>query len=345
MRLRRRMPEPTATEAETPQVVPTGSLRRLKPSEVIPSRNNPRHLFDPEPLRELKESIRQHGVLVPITVYQPKGQSTYSILDGERRHRCCVELEREGIKLDIPANVVDPPDKLAGLLYMFNIHNFREGWELMPTALGLQVIMEDRGETDNKALSVLTRLSDSQITRCKILLSFDPRFQQMSLDPDPTKRIPPNFWIEAYPVIELCSTELPDLIDQYGRDGIIDRLVEKYRAGAIKSVIHFRRIMEAYGEDEKREEVLQKLREYVTDIQLDTKKAFDGFVEESRRIRTAVESCSDFLKQVRRLKVEYVVERNDLTKALEEVRDYVEGLLQKLSGGDAPTDELEEDNS
>jgi ParB/RepB/Spo0J family partition protein len=232
-------------------IVPGGELLKLRPSEIIPSKNNPRHLFDREPLDSLKKSIREHGVLVPITVYQPKGQKAYSILDGQRRHVCCIELEAEGLLVTIPANVVEPPTKIAALLYMFSIHNFREQWELMPTALALNTVMEELKENDSKVISKLTGLSEPQIQRCKILLQFPDRFQQLSLDPDPKVRIPSNFWIEAYPVLNLCEDKLKDLVQELGRDGIIDQLVRKYRAKKIKSVLHFRRIMEAYevGDD------------------------------------------------------------------------------------------------
>src|SRR5260370_5141236 len=186
------MPTLRPTQPEVPQIVPTGQLRHLTTKQVIPSTNNPRHLFDPDQLLELKKNIGEHGVLVPITVYQAKGQAKFSILDGERRYRCVRELiaegrgEKDGQPLKLPANVVEPPTKVAGLLYMFSIHNFREGWELMPTARSLQIVMEELGERDNKKLEKLTGLSERQIERCKTLLTFPERFQQLSLDPEPT---------------------------------------------------------------------------------------------------------------------------------------------------------------
>ena len=106
----------TPSEPEVATVVPHGSLRRLKPADIKPSMTNPRLLFDPGPLAELRENIRQNGVLVPITVYEVKGQKKYAILDGERRYRCCVELKEEGLDVTIPANVIDPPNKIAGTL-------------------------------------------------------------------------------------------------------------------------------------------------------------------------------------------------------------------------------------
>jgi ParB/RepB/Spo0J family partition protein len=327
-------------------VVPQGLLRKLRVAEIKPSATNPRHLFDRAPLNELKENIRQHGVLVPITVYELKGQKKYAILDGERRFRCCVELQDEGLDITIPANIVEPPDLIAGILYMFSIHNFRESWELMPTALSLKVVMDILEEKDTRKLSKLTGLSEPQIERCKILLSFPKKFQNLSLDPDPSTRIPSNFWIEASPVLDLCEKELPDLTKKFGRDGLTDFLVEKYRYKSIKSVIHLRRILEAYDiqpkdnylpNHEAQSGVIKRLETYMTNVQMETRKAFDEFVVDNRRIQNSIKACDDFIVQLERAKLEHVVEnKDDLTFALRNVKKYVDDLLQKLEGSDQP---------
>src|SRR5216684_5421218 len=106
------MPTLKPLQPPIPQIVPAGELRHLTPEEIKPSSNNPRHLFDADQLLELKKNIAEHGVLVPITVYQAKGQAKFSILDGERRYRCVRELAKEGRAgkdgepLKLPANVV-----------------------------------------------------------------------------------------------------------------------------------------------------------------------------------------------------------------------------------------------
>lgn len=332
------------------QVVPRSTLKKLKASQVMRSEDNPRGLFDPEPLKDLKDNIRLHGVLVPITVYQLKGQEKFRILDGERRHKCCVELEAEGHSVTIPANVVEPPDKLARLLYMFSIHNFREQWQLMPAALGLKMVMKELGEVDPKKLSNLTGLSGPQVDRCLVLLTYDERFQKMSLDPDPTTRIPSNFWIEAKPVIDIAELEFPDLTKDGGRDAITERLVAKYRAKSIKSVIHFRRIIEALensAENDDRADVLKVLRRYLEDETLETRRAFDRFVMEDRKIRDTVEACETFAKAIQKVKVEHIVEREAVLEALESTRKFLEELISKIEGSDAPPpsqDELELEN-
>lgn len=338
-----------------PQVIQSGLLKRLTPEDIKPSPDNPRRLFDRGDLDDLKKNIAEHGVLVPITVFQLKGQTKYSILDGERRFRCVVELNQEshdtGKIYDLPANVVEPPTKIAGLLYMFSIHNFREAWELMPTALGLKVVMEDLGERDNKRLSKLTGLSEIQIERCKILLEIPEKFQQMSLDPDPKTRVPSNFWIEAYPVLNKIEQQLPDLAKRLGRDKITEKLVEKYRAKKIRSVIHFRRVMEALdlaqGDSARETLVLRRLEQFVLKPDLDTKSAFDEFIIDRKRIQTAVNLCEQFIAQLQQLRLSNTSEaadRRSLVNALSEVRSYCKSLVQHLRASEDPETTDREDN-
>jgi ParB family transcriptional regulator, chromosome partitioning protein len=342
------MPSLNPTKTAVPQIVPAGLLLQLSIDEVKPSSNNPRHLFDPDQLDELKKNIAEHGVLVPIVVYQAKGQSKFSILDGERRFRCVRDLVNEGRAgkdgepLKLPANVVEPPTKIAGLLYMFNIHNYREGWELMPTALSLKFVMEDIGTEDNKALVKLTGLSDAQIERCKKLLRFPERFQELSLDPDPKTRIPSNFWIEALPVIDL-AVETSETVRALGRDRATDKLVEKYRDKKIKSVIHFRKIMESYEitEDDppSRAKVLRRVEEFFLRPNLETRDAFDEFVVDKKRVLSALAACEGFLAELQRFRLTYTSndeERKSLRIALRQVQVYCESLWNALEGRDDP---------
>ncbi len=334
------MAQTVAAPKSEATVIPSGTPVTLHIEDIIPSRNNPRHLFDRAQLDSLKKNIREHGVLVPLTIYRPKGQKKYSILDGERRYRCCVELEEEGRRVDIPAidtpaNVVAPPSKIAGILYMFSIHNFREQWELMPTALALKTVIETLKESDPIALNRFTGLSGPQIERCKILLTYPEKYQQMSLDVDPKTRIPSNFWIELYPVLGLVQAQLPELVQKHTLNGIIDLLVQKYRARRIKSVIHFRRIMEAYDvAEEQRAKVLDRLKSYIEDVDLETRSLFDEFVVDQRRIRNAIDACHEFIRELRRLKIDYTLDRDELRRALEEVKHFAEESIAKLEGSD-----------
>lgn len=324
-------------------VIPRGELIYLGVDELRPSPHNPRKLFDPEPLAALKKSIQEHGVLVPLTVFSLPGQDIYAIVDGERRYKCCSDLCKEGVDIRIPANVVAPPDPMASLIYMFNIHQFRQQWELMPTALALKAVIEELEIDDQQELTELTGLSDPQVERCKIILSFPDRYQELSMEHDPQARIPSNFWVELYPVLGLVENLLPGLIKEEGRDGVTDRLIDKYRDKRIKSVIHFRRILEAYDVQENEEGVevvADKLREYILSPEMETRDTFDGFILDSRRVQKATQAADRFLNDLQKAKIDHAIDyKDELIKKLMNVRQFIGDLLAKLEGEDPPQEE------
>ena len=98
--------------------------------------------------------------------------------------------------------------------------------------------MDKLGVVDNLTLNKLTGLSEPQIERCKKLLAFPERFQNLSLDLNPKTRIPSNFWIEALPVLDLAMEKAAN-VKKLGRDAATDKLVDKYRDKKIKSVHSF----------------------------------------------------------------------------------------------------------
>jgi ParB family chromosome partitioning protein len=58
----------------------------LSPEKLVPNPGQPRKFFDEEGLRELADSIREHGIIQPIIV-EDAGNGNYVIVAGERRTR------------------------------------------------------------------------------------------------------------------------------------------------------------------------------------------------------------------------------------------------------------------
>ena len=54
----------------------------LRLSEIEPNKDQPRIHFDEEALQELSDSIREHGVISPITL-RKNDDGTYMIIAGE----------------------------------------------------------------------------------------------------------------------------------------------------------------------------------------------------------------------------------------------------------------------
>jgi len=63
----------------------------LSPDDIAPNPSQPRCRFDPDGLSELAASIREHGVLQPLTVRRADGGG-YELVSGERRLRASRQI-------------------------------------------------------------------------------------------------------------------------------------------------------------------------------------------------------------------------------------------------------------
>ena len=122
-----------------------GGSVTLPISQVEPGLNQPRKHFDEEALAELAESIRQHGVLQPLTVRR-LSSGYYQIIAGERRWRA----SRLAELTEIPVVVIEADDKKAMELAL--IENLqRQDLNPVEEALGYQTLMEEYGLTQEQA--------------------------------------------------------------------------------------------------------------------------------------------------------------------------------------------------
>ncbi len=222
-------PESGPRSPSRPASVPTNSLR--------PNPHNPRMLFDELPLKTLENSIKKVGILVPLTVYRAKGSDKYTILDGQRRWICAQRLNLA----EVPINEVAEPSIAQNIVTMFQIHKLRKDWELMPTALKLGVLMDELKEKRDKQLAELTGLDVAVVSRCKKLLSYPRRYQNMMLFSDPEDRIKADFFIELYPVLH---DRLVRSSNWFNQNHVIDRFLFKYenKLSGFKAITDFRKI-------------------------------------------------------------------------------------------------------
>ena len=158
-------------------------VKTLPTDKLRANPHNPRKLFDRADLHVLRESIERVGILVPLTVYKERSSGHYVILDGQRRWMCAQEV---GLR-KIPVNEVAEPTLVQNIVTMFQIHKLRKDWELMPTALKLELLMRELGETMEKRLAELTGLDVAVVVRCKKLLSYNKRFQDTCWTRIPTR--------------------------------------------------------------------------------------------------------------------------------------------------------------
>jgi hypothetical protein len=235
----------------------------------------------------------------------------------------------------IPANIVDPPTPEANMLYMFHVHNLRDQWELMPTALSLQIIVKELGETDDAKLAELTKLSEPNVKRCKILLTFPKRYQEMMLHPNPDERLKANLFIEMHPVLDFYEGLGTRACGGRSRHELVDLFIQKYRDGLIPSVIHFRKILNARdlleGTD-RWDEVKNAATRFVAEPKSKIKTLFDPLTAEEQQARNVTELCKGFVGSLQKLKLEHTTKRRGVVAALQVVQKEVQKLLNSLAG-------------
>ena len=122
-------------------------------SKIEPRADQPRTVFEQEKIDELSDSIREHGVLQPLTVRRMDG-GFYQIIAGERRWRAA---RASGLK-DVPARVIVADDKKAAQLAM--VENLqREDLNPIEEALGYRELVREFGMTQEE---VAKRMSKSR---------------------------------------------------------------------------------------------------------------------------------------------------------------------------------------
>ena len=122
----------------------SSSINEVELSKIFANPNQPRHSFDEEALNELSDSIREHGVISPITL-RKNDDGTYMIIAGERRFRAA---KQAGLTT-IPAYIRTAKDEqVMEWALIENIQ--REDLDAIEIALAYQRLMDDYNLTQEK---------------------------------------------------------------------------------------------------------------------------------------------------------------------------------------------------
>ena len=138
-------------------------LMNLKIDNIVTNSNQPRKYFDNEKMSELKDSIKNSGLLQPITV-RKISNGKYEIVAGERRYRACRELGMESIPV-IEMNVGDARGYELSVLE--NIQ--RENLNPIEEAESYLMLMEVYGYTQEKLSEKLGKTRSSVSNKMRIL--------------------------------------------------------------------------------------------------------------------------------------------------------------------------------
>ena len=145
-----------------------GGSVTLPLAQIQPGLDQPRKHFDQDSLAELADSIREHGILQPLTVRR-LSSGYYQIIAGERRWRAA---KLAGLT-EVPALIIEADDrKVMELALIENLQ--REDLNPVEEALGYETLIREYGLTQD---GVARRMGKSRpaVANALRLLTLPPR--------------------------------------------------------------------------------------------------------------------------------------------------------------------------
>jgi ParB/RepB/Spo0J family partition protein len=301
-------------------------VKSVRTDSLKPNPHNPRYLFDRADLDVLRESISKVGVLVPLTVYKESRSGDYVILDGQRRWICAQELKL----LNVPVNEVAEPTLVQNIVTMFQIHKLRKDWELMPTALKIDLLMTELKERNPNRIAKLTSMQPAVVVRCKKLLSYNLRYQDMMLDLNPAARVKADFFIELYPV---RMDRLVNTFDWYERDPFTDTMLWKYSNKVLRSVTEFRTIKQHISNAARARKISQiskRLREFTERRELTSDHLDIESAQVAATARKIQESASKLHQQIAAIEIEQFYGEESMWNTLAALAGNIRSKMRKL---------------
>lgn len=151
-------------------------LAKIPIQQINPNPYQPRSVFDPQALDELKKSILENGLIQPITVRRID-KDIYELISGERRLRACKDI---GIK-EVPAYIikVDTKEAMLALSLIENIQ--REKLNPIEIANAYKRLMEECNLSQEEIASKVGK-DRTTITNFIRLLKLPEKIQQSLIE-------------------------------------------------------------------------------------------------------------------------------------------------------------------
>ena len=138
-------------------------LRRIRISEIVRNPNQPRRYFDPEAIATLAESIRQYGVLNPLTVRRT-ANGGYELVAGERRLRAA----RVAGLTDVPCLLINADGEDSSVIAL--VENLqRRDLDYIEEAEGLQKLMQQYHLSQEQAARRIGKSQSAVANKLRIL--------------------------------------------------------------------------------------------------------------------------------------------------------------------------------
>ena len=145
----------------------TGRVVFLPAGRIRPNPAQPRKVFLEESLQELSESIRQHGVIQPLSVRRIG--NSYELIAGERRLRAA---KLAGLS-EIPCIVMTMDEKESAMAAM--VENLqRQDLDFIEEARGIAYLMDHWTMSQDQAAKIIGKSQSAVANKLRLLKHSDP---------------------------------------------------------------------------------------------------------------------------------------------------------------------------
>ena len=234
------------TDAVDAKLKPMSQMSEIDITEIIPNPTQPRTQFDEEALDELADSIRQLGVIQPITV-KKSGDGKYIIISGERRWRAAQRADLTSL----PAYIREVDDEnLHAMALVENIQ--RQDLSFFDEASAIEKLITYYGMTQEDAAAKLGKAQSTIANKLRLLrLTADEREVIMK-----------------YNLTERHARALLRLAAPAERLAVLEKVVKQNlnverTEAAVEEVIGQKKVQNSY---KKRSKVFQNVRIFVNTI-------------------------------------------------------------------------------
>jgi ParB family transcriptional regulator, chromosome partitioning protein len=302
---------------------------------------NPRKRFVDTEADTLIESILEKGLLNPIIVFQ-KNANTYVILDGERRYRAFQKLNQP----TIPSHVLEKqPTDLENLSLMFHIHNVREEWTDFAIAQALEKVIKETGKDikklvrkDKLELAKITSLSEYKINKYLVFYDYPEsilrKFRESEMQEEPDENLDPDILAEMYPPIKIIESELPEFLQAYNKEKIIDACVSKKEKGIVTKNSEFRALyksLSAMKQGKVRKKVMyEKLKAFVTRVDVTPQSIYEETSQSVFQVNSILKKTTSLIVELENLNLNLITpeEKNEIKQGLKTLTDILRNKLR-----------------
>ena len=140
----------------------TGRVVFLPVRSIRPNPAQPRKIFREEALDELADSIRQHGILQPLSVRRVG--TAYELISGERRLRAA---ELAGVT-DVPCILMSMDNKASGFAAL--VENLqRQDLDFIEEAMGIRRLIQEHSMSQEQTARLLGKSQSAVANKLRLL--------------------------------------------------------------------------------------------------------------------------------------------------------------------------------